>query len=166
MFGLKPSLLLPSDKTQYPECPVWFYLSPAIFILWLDQAQKNLENSFSSYVKQNTTYSASLGAWMKIMECTRNAQRRAWDSHHQVWTPLNFSAGRWGKYAFNSDPFGRCLGSRCLYLWPGQALGRHVETIKPHTLPWGCQTSATSNWASSTNLLSLFTLLLLLLHYH
>ena len=129
-------------------------------------SSKNLENSFSSYVKQSTTHSTSLGAWMKIIECTRNAQRRAWDSHYQVWTPLNFSIRRWDKYAFNSDPFSRCLGSRCLYLWPGQALGRCVETIRPHTLPWGCQTSATSNQASSTNLLSLFTLLLLLLHYH
>ena len=129
-------------------------------------SSKNLENSFSSYVKQSIIHSTSLGAWMNIIESTRNAQRRAWDSHHQVWTPLNFSIGRWDKYAFNSDPFSRCLGSRCLYLWPGQALGRCVETIRPHTLPWGYQNSATSNQASSTNLLSLFTLLLLLLHYH
>lgn len=72
-----------------------FTLSLTLFCDWIKL--KNLENSFSSYVKQNTTYSASLGAWMKIMECTRNAQRRAWDSHHQVNT-TEFSAGRWDKY--------------------------------------------------------------------
>ena len=56
-------------------------------------------------------------------------------SCNQVWTPLNFSTGRWDKKYFNSDSFSPCLGSRCLYLCPGEAVGRHVETTNLGKIP-------------------------------
>ena len=40
MIGMKPSLLLPSDKTQYPECPVSFQAESCHFYVWLDQAKR------------------------------------------------------------------------------------------------------------------------------
>ena len=59
---------------------------------------------FSSNIKQNTTYSTSLGRWMKIMECTRICSVESLRQSLQVWTLLNFSTGRWDKHVLIQIP--------------------------------------------------------------
>lgn len=87
-------------------------------------------------------------------------------SLHQVWTLLNFSPGDEISMFLIQIPSVQAGLQMPGISVPGEARGRCVETVRPHTMPRVCQSSATPIRASSTYLLSLFTLLLSLLHYH